>query len=283
MSRHPPSSIQKKVSYNTTTTIYWQVDTLLYCYYKLKRWWYISLCSILSSKTGFSIPLINLLPQKSQFKQNLEYLSILYPHRLSTMPVSPVGSTILGIFYFLQHTSSLRLFWFCCMLRTNIQLMLLRQRGIEIDATSLDFLSFRSHIVWSKRSLLSTIQLYWFPFFYHRRWMPHFLSRPSWSGYPDFQPDPSTSRWVHYSLLGFLASFSISLPCLFKVFNSSWVFTICQWGGGRKKLVKYRFLLIQFLPIFQMQHSFHYFHCHMPRLFQDSVSMWSIFVSFSNV
>lgn len=82
MSRHPPSSIQMKVSYKTTTTIYWQVDTFLYCYYKLKQWWYISLCSILSSKTGFSIPLINLLPQKSQFKQNLEYLSILYPHRL---------------------------------------------------------------------------------------------------------------------------------------------------------------------------------------------------------
>lgn len=227
MSLHPPSSCQIKVLYKTTTTIYWQVDMLLCCYYNLKWGWYISLWSILSSKTGFSIPLVNVVPQKSRWKQNLEYLSILYPHRLSAMPVSPVGSTIPGMFHFPQHTSSLRLLWLCCMLRTNIQTMLLRQRGIEIDVASLDFLSIPSHIVWSKRSLPSTSQLHWFTFLYHGRLMPSYLSRPSWSGYPDIPPDPSTSRWAHYSLLGSLASFSISLPCLLNFFNYSSVFIIC--------------------------------------------------------
>lgn len=169
MSLHPPSSCQIKVLYKTTTTIYWQVDMLLCCYYNLKWGWYISLWSILSSKTGFSIPLVNVVPQKSRWKQNLEYLSILYPHRLSAMPVSPVGSTIPGMFHFPQHTSSLRLLWLCCMLRTNIQTMLLRQRGIEIDVASLDFLSIPSHIVWSKRSLPSTSQLHWFTFFLPRK------------------------------------------------------------------------------------------------------------------
>lgn len=169
MSLHPPSSCQIKVLYKTTTTIYWQVDMLLCCYYNLKWGWYISLWSILSSKTGFSIPLVNVVPQKSRWKQNLEYLSILYPHRLSAMPVSPVGSTIPGMFHFPQHTSSSRLLWLCCMLRTNIQTMLLRQRGIEIDVASLDFLSIPSHIVWSKRSLPSTSQLHWFTFFLPRK------------------------------------------------------------------------------------------------------------------
>lgn len=142
-----------------------------------------------------------------------------------------------------------------------------------MNATSLDLLFVSSHIVRSEQSLLSASQPYWFPFFYHRRWMSHFLSRPPWSGYPDIQPDPPTSRWAQYSLLWLSASFSNSVPCSL---NCSYVFPIYQECG--KRLVKYHLQLFQLLPISQTQHSLHYFHC-LCRDF-SRIQYVSIFVSF---
>lgn len=260
MSLHPSSSIHMKVLYKITTIMYWQVDMLLYCYYNLKGWWYIFLWSILSSKTGFSIPLVDVIPQKSRWKQNLDYLSILYPHRLYH------ASFTCGFNYswnFLFSTEHLFL---------EVALALLHAKNKHSNNAAqaernwnwccLPQLPFHSisHCVVKAISpeyqpaLLISIFLprkmnALLPFQAFLIWLPW---HPTWPFY--FQMG---SLFI-VRVFGFLFQL-VYLAC-----STSLAILQCSLytRESRKKLVKYHFLLIQFLPIIQMQHSLHYFHFH---------------------